>query len=147
MCDCSNHRVQILTGGLKYHSMLGIDQLKYPLNVKVTRDRIMVLYGCDPCMFIFNSDHVIINSLITRDDDRHVNSPFCFDIDRECNIIMSDYLSHCVYVFNQKGEQIHKFGKEGQGIGEFYHPYGIALDNTGRIIVVCHKNTNYLQFF
>ena len=52
-----------------------------------------------------------------------------------------------MYVFNQEGEQIHKFGKEGQGIGEFYQPCGIALDNTGRIIVVCHKDTNCLQFF
>ena len=60
---------------------------------------------------------------------------------------MSDYRNHCVYVFNQEGEQIHKFGKEGQGFGEFYRPYGIALDNTGRIIVVCEKNTNCLQFF
>ena len=60
---------------------------------------------------------------------------------------MSDYLNHCVYVFNQEGEQIHKFGKEGQGIGELYYPWGIALNNTGHIIVVCEKNTNCLQFF
>ena len=60
---------------------------------------------------------------------------------------MSDYRNHCVYVFNQEGEQIHKFGKEGQGIGEFYQPCGVALDNTGRIIVVCEKDTNCLQFF
>ena len=147
VCDCSNHRIQILTEELKYHSMLGIDLLKSPRDVKVTRDRVLVLDENDPCMFVFNSDHVLTNRLITRGDGKQTNSPCCFDIDKEYNMIMSDYWNHCVYIFNQEGEQIHKFGKEGQGIGEFYHPYGIALDNTGHIIVVCKKNTNCLQFF
>ena len=147
VCDRDNHRIQILTEELKYHFMLGIDLLKYPLDVKVTRDRVLVLADSDPCMFVFNSDNVLTNRLITGGDGKQTNFPFCFDIDREYNIIMSDYSNHCVYVLNQEGEQIHKFGKEGQGIGEFYHPFGIALDNTGRIIVVCNKNTNCLQFF
>ena len=147
VCDCYNHRIQILTKELKYHSMLGIDLLKHPLDVKITRDRVLVLDSSDPCMFVFNSDHVLTNRLITCGVGKQTRNSFCFDIDREYNIIMSDYANHCVYVFNQDGEQIHKFGKRGQGIGEFFHPYGIALDNTGRIIVVCEKNTNCLQFF
>ena len=147
VCDRDNHRIQILTEELKYHSMLGIDLLKYPHDVKVTRDRVLVLARSDPCMFVFDSDHVLTNRLITIGDDRQTNNPQCFDIDGEYNVIVSGYRNHCVYVFNQEGEQIHEFGKEGQGIGEFYHPCGIALDNTGRIIVVCHKNTNCLQFF
>ena len=147
VCDCDNHRIQILTEELKYHSMLGIDLLKYPRDVKVTRDRVLVLDQSDSCMFVFNSDHVLTNKLITRGDGKQTKSSWCFDIDREYNIIMSDYKIHCVYVFNQEGEQIHKFGKEGQGIGEFNRPWGIALDNTGHIIVVCQKETNCLQFF
>ena len=147
VCDCFNHRIQILTEELKYHSMLGIDLLKYPFDVNITRDRVLVLADSDPCMFVFDSDHVLTNRLISRGVGKQTNMPSCFDIDRGYNIIMSDFRNHCVYVFNQEGEQIHKFGKEGQGIGEFYHPFGIALDNTGRIIVVCEKNTNCLQFF
>ena len=147
MCDCENDRIQILTEELKYHSMLGIDLLKCPRDIKVTRDRILVVDESDPCMFVFDSDHVLTNRLITRGVGKQTSNPSCFDIDREYNIIMSDYSNHCVYVFDQEGEQIHKFGKEGQGIGEFYKPRGIALDNTGRIIVVCRKDTNCLQFF
>ena len=147
VCDFRNHRIQILTEELKYHSMLGIDLLEYPYDVKVTRDRVLVLDESNPCMFVFDSDHVLTNRLITRGVGKQTNYPCCFDIDREYNIIMGDFNNHCVYVFNQEGKQIHKFGKEGQGIGEFYKPRGIALDNTGRIIVVCHKNTNCLQFF
>ena len=147
VCDYYNHRIQILTEELKYHSMLGIDLVRYPRDVNVTRDRVLVVAESDQCMFVFDSDHFLTNRLITRGVGKQTNYPYCFDIDREYNIIMSDCNNHCVYVFNQEGEQIHKFGKEGQGIGEFYQPFGIALDNTGRIIVVCEKNTNCLQFF
>ena len=147
VCDFNNNRIQILTEELKYHSMLGIYLLKYPRDVKVTQDRVFVLDGSNPCMFVFDSDHVLTNRLITRGVGKQTGNPLCFVLDREHNIIMSDCNNHCVYVFNQEGKQIHKFGKEGQGIGEFYNPYGIALDNTGRIIVVCSKDTNCLQFF
>ena len=147
VCDRSNNRVQILTEELKYHSMLGIGLFTNPRDIKVTRDRVLVLDVSDPCMFIFNSQHLLINRIITRGSGKQTNNPHSFDIDRDYNIMMSDYSNDCVYVFNKEGEQIHKFGKQGQGIGEFYCPYGIVLDNTGRIIVVCQKDTNCLQFF
>ena len=147
VCDCSNNRVLILTEELKYDSMLGIGLFTLPRDIKVTRDRVLVLDVSDPCMFIFNSEHLLINRMITRGDGKQTNNPYSFDIDRDYNIIMSDYSNHCVYVFNKEGEQIHKFGKQGQGIGEFYGPYGIVLDNTGRVVVVCEKHTNCLQFF
>ena len=106
-----------------------------------------MLDNSDPCVYVFNSEHVITRRLISRGEGKQTDSPFCFDIDREYNIIMSDYRKHCVYVFSQEGELIHKFGKKGQGIGEFNFPYGVALDNAGHIIVVCQKNMNCLQFF
>ena len=147
VCDYSNNRVQILTEELKYHSMLGIGLFTNPRDIKVTRYRVLVLDDSDPCMFIFNSEHLLINRIITRGSDKQTNHPYSFDIDRDYNIMMSDYGNHCVYVFNKEGEQIHKFGKQGQGIGEFYGPWGIVLDNTGRIIIVCRKDANCLQFF
>ena len=147
VCDWGNHRVQILTEEPKYHSILGIRLFTNPRDIKVTRDRVLVLDASDLCMFIFNSEHLLINRIITRGSVKQTNSLHSFDIDRDYNIMMNDYSNHCVYVFNKEGEQIHKFGKEGRGIGEFNDPYGIVLDNTGRIIVVCCKATNCLQFF
>ena len=147
VCDFNNNRVQILTEDLKFHSMLGIGAFNHPRDIKVTRDRVLVLDGSDTCMFVFDSNHILTNRLIARGTGKQTNNPVCFDIDREYNIIMSDYSNHCVYVFNQEGEEIHRIGKEGQGIGEFINPWGIALDNTGQIVAVCHKDTNRLQFF
>ena len=147
VCDRNNNRVQILTEDLKFHSMLGMGAFNHPLDIKVTRDRVLVLDQSDPCMLVFDSNHILTNRLITRGTGKQASYPVCFDIDREYNIIMSDYSNHCVYVFNQEGEEIHRIGIEGQGIGEFINPWGIALDNTGRIVVVCHKDTNCLQLF
>ena len=147
VCDYYNNRIQIFTEDLKFHSMLGIGVFNQPRDIKVTRDRVLVLDTSDPCMFVFNSNHILTNRLITRGDGKQTNTSFCFDIDREYNIIMSDYSNDCVYVFNQEGEEIHRIGKKGQGIGEFIIPYGIVLDNTGRIVVVCQKDTACLQFF
>ena len=147
VCDYVNNRIQIFTEDLKFHSMLGIGVFYQPRDIKVTRDRVLVLDYSNPCMFVFNSNHVLTNRLITRGDGKQTNFPFCFDIDREYNIIMSDFNNHCVYVFNQEGEEIHRIGKKGQGIGEFINPWGIVLDNTGRIVVVCQKDTACLQFF
>ena len=147
VCDYGNNRVQIQTEELKYHSMLGIGLFTNPLDIKVTQDRVLVLDVSNPCMLIFNSEHLLINRIITRGSGKQTSNPFSFDIDRDYKIMMSDYINHCVYVFNKEGEQIHKFGKQGQGIGEFNGPWGIVLDNTGRIIVVCQKDTNCLQFF
>ena len=83
VCDYDNDRIQILTEELKYHSMLGIDLLRYPRDVKVTRDRVLVLDCSDPCMFVFDSDHVLTNRLITRGVGKQTSNPRYFDIDRK----------------------------------------------------------------
>ena len=147
VCDRNNNRVQILTEDLKFHSMLGIGAFNHPRDIKVTRDRVLVLDQSDTCLFVFDSNHILTNRLITSGTGKQTTNPFCFDIDREYNIIMSDLGNHCVYVFNQEGEEIHRIGKEGQGVGEFIEPWGIALDNTGRIVTVCYRDTNCLQLF
>ena len=94
VCDRDNNRVQIFTENLKFHSMLGIGVLKCPRDVKVPRDRVLVLDESDPCLFVFSSDHVLTNRLITRGNDKQTNSPCFFDIDREYNIIMCDFSNH-----------------------------------------------------
>ena len=94
VCECVNQRVQILTKEFKYVSMLGMGTLVAPRDVKVTRDKVLVLDQNDPCLFVFNSDHVLINRLITRGVGKQTSHPYCFDVDREHNIIVSDYHNH-----------------------------------------------------
>ncbi|KAI6659055.1 NHL repeat containing protein [Oopsacas minuta] len=147
ICDRYNHRVQVFTQYLVFHSTFGEGLFKSPRDVKTKRNKVFVLDCSDLCMFVFNSDHTLLNRLISRGDGKQIESSYYFDVDRMFNIILSDYHSHCVYVFNQEGEQIHVIGKEGQEVGEFSYPFGIAIDATGGIIVVCEKDENCLQIF
>ena len=48
-------------------------------DVKVTRDRVLVLDINDPSLFIFSSDHLIINRMITRGGGTQTNNPWFFD--------------------------------------------------------------------
>ncbi|KAI6650589.1 PKD domain-containing protein [Oopsacas minuta] len=148
VCDSENKRVQIFTKDLEFQATLcGKNVFKYPVDIKVKLGRVFVLDSNDPCMLVFNTNHEFINRLITRGTGKQTSKSLSFDIDNNFNIIMSDFNNDCVYVFSQEGEQIHKFGKTGRDIGEFMKPWGILLDNTGRIIVVCQKDTNCVQFF
>ena len=147
VCDRYNDRVQVMTDNAKFRFMLGVSLLEQPLDVKVTYDRIFVLDSSYRCMFVFNMDHDLIDRMISRGDGEQTRKPYCFDIDRDYNIIMSDCNNNRVYIFDEDGDKIHKFGQRGEDIGDFYHPYGIALDERGQIIVVCEKDRNCLQFF
>ena len=111
VCDWTNHRVQIFTEDLKFLSMLWVVSLHRPVDVKVTWDRVLVLAHENPCLFVFDSIHILINRLITRGAGKQTDYPASFDIDRDYNIIMSDCQNHCVYVFSQEGEEIHRIGE------------------------------------
>ena len=147
VCDFGNNRVQILTENLEYISMFGIGLFTHSCEIKVTRDKIFVLDECNPCLYMFNLDHSPIKRLISRGEGKQTTGVISFDIDRESNLIMSGYKENCVCIFNPEGELIHNFGQKGQKIGDFHCPWGIALDNQGRIIVACHKSRQCLQFF
>ena len=50
VCEEGNERIQILSNELNYVCMLGIGTFACPRDVKVTRDRVLVLDVSDPCM-------------------------------------------------------------------------------------------------
>ena len=147
VCDRYNDRVQVMTDNAKFRLMLGAQLLEQPLDVKVTYEQIFVLDSSNLCMLVFNMDHDLTSRMISRGDGEQTRKPYCFDVDRDYNIVISDYSNNRVYIFDEDGEKIHKFGQRGEDIGDFCHPYGIALNNKGQIIVVCEKDTNCLQFF
>ena len=67
-------------------------------------------------------------------------------VDKKGNIYTLDTLKGVVYIFNKKGEIIHKFGRRGEGKGEFYFPTSIAVDQKGLIYVVDQHKDKILVF-
>ena len=60
--------------------------------------------------------------------------------------IVSDSNEHCIKVFNREGHCRYKFGKEGEGDGEFINP-GYLLVNESQHLFVCDFNNHRVQVF
>ncbi|KAI6657052.1 RING finger protein nhl-1-like [Oopsacas minuta] len=139
ICDASNNRIQILSENLHYKSQFGKDILTYPRDIKINRDNIFILDESNPCLHIFNKYLVLQKNFISIGKGKQVISPLFFFLDNSDNILISDYGSNSIRIFNSKYECIHKIS--------IPVPSGITLDDKDRIIVVSYANKNCLQIF
>ena len=72
-----------------------------------------------------------------------MTKPHYFCLDREINILITDFSANIVLIFSNRGELLYKLGKRG----DFISPTGIATDRDGRIIVVSHNPEHCIQIF
>ena len=138
--DCYNNRIQILSQDFRFISLLGKDILKQPRNVKLSKEYIFVLDGSNPCLHLFSYNHILQKSVISRGKGMQVIDPCNFFIDQTDNILISDYGSNSIQIFNNEFQLIHK-------ISVSPNPNGITVDKRGRVIVVCWADNNCLQIF
>ena len=140
ICDSNNHRIQIISENLQFKSEFGKDTLRYPRDVKLTQQHIYVLDESNPCIHVYNYNHVLIKSMISRGRRNQITHSVFFFIDRYGNILITDISSSNISIFNSNSEIIHK-------IKVSYSPTGIVVDNQDRIIVVSQASKNCLQIF
>ena len=138
--DYHNNRIQILSQDFRFVSQFGKDILKYPFDVKLSKEYIFVLDQSNPCLHIFNYNHILQKSVISRGKGKEVIFPFYFFIDQTDNILISDRDSNSIRIFNNEFQLIHK-------ISVSPNPMGITVDKRGRVIVVCRADNNCLQIF
>ena len=140
ICDSDNNRIQILSKELKFKSQLGADKLRHPLDVKLSKDYILILDESNPCIHMYGYDLNPLESNVSRGNGMQVVNPIFFFIDNSKNILISDYGSDCILIFDSLFKLIHKIDTVRQ-------PMGVAVDKRGRIIVVCEAEINCLQIF
>ena len=140
VCDYINNRIQILSQDFRFISQFGKDTLKKPRDVKLFKEYIFVLDESDPCLHIFSYNHILQKSVISRGKGMQVINPYYFFIDQTDNILISDYGSDSIRIFNEDFQLIHK-------ISVSPNPIGITVDKRGRVIVVCWAENNCLQIF
>ena len=58
--------------------------------------------------------------------------------------IVSDSDEHCIKVFNREGHFQYKFGKQGQGDGEFNNPCFLSVTQSKHLLV-CDQGNNRIQ--
>ena len=138
--DCYNNRIQILSQDFRFISQFGNDILKSLRDVKLSKEYIIVLDESNPCLHLFNYNHILQKSVISRGKGMRVIDPWRFFIDQTDNILFSDRGSNTIHVFNTEFKLIHE-------ISVSPNPMGITVDKRGRVIVVCWAENNCLQIF
>jgi hypothetical protein len=68
------------------------------------------------------------------------------EVDEEGRIYVSDLLAHDIRVFHPDGAFSHAFGKRGEGPGELDAPWGVLLDQRGRVWVREARNMRFSLF-
>ena len=138
--DCSNNRIQILSLDFRFISQFGKDTLKQPRDVKLSKEYIFVLDVSNPCLHLFNYNHILQKSVISRGKGMQVIDPWNFFIDQTDNILISGCGSNSIHIFNNESQLTH-------AISVSPHPMGITVDKRGRVIVVCRADNSCLQIF
>ncbi|XP_035659426.1 tripartite motif-containing protein 2-like [Branchiostoma floridae] len=67
-------------------------------------------------------------------------------VDGEGNILVSDWDSNSVYVYDESGKFLFQFGGKGSGEGQLMNPLGICTDSSGYILVADSGNDR-IQIF
>ena len=61
-------------------------------------------------------------------------------------LIVSDSHEHCIKVFDRDGNFQYKFGKQGEGDGEFNKPHCLTVNKAGHLMV-CDEWNHRVQVF
>ena len=140
ICDRSNNRIQILNRDFSFKSQFGNNILKDPRDVKLSKEYIYVLDESNPCLHLFNYNHILQKSVISRGEEMEVIDPCFFFIDQTDNILISDFRSNSINIFNTEFQLIHMIPVSN-------NPTGVTVDKQGRVIVVCQADKDCLQIF
>ena len=145
ICDCLSNRIQCLSLNLTFNSF--IPNVNLPRDIKLTPHNIVVLTEEIPYIRFYDYSHQLIREIVTRGEGNQVINPLYFCLDRELNILITDFSANSVLIFSNGGELLYKFGKGAEGRGDFISPNGIATDGDGKIIVVSWNHEHCIQIF
>ncbi|KAI6647844.1 NHL repeat containing protein [Oopsacas minuta] len=129
ICDSDNDRIQILSKELTYKTQFGQDNLRFPVDVKLTKEFIYILDRSNPCLHLYNYNLILHKNILSRGYGLQLMNLCFFYIDNSNNILITEYYSSSISIFNSQFDLIHKIS--------IACPSGIAVDNRGRVIVVC----------
>ncbi len=76
-----------------------------------------------------------IGELESKDPDRQFVRPMSADEDAAGNLFILDDKESCVKKFNARREYLGRFGRNGQGPGEFQYAMKVAVSASGQVVV------------
>ena len=147
VADFGNNRVSVFSKQLQFLKCLGTQQLKTPVDVKVTPNSLVILDYSPNCIHFYSRIGDLLSSCVTQGEDGMVYQPYFFCLDTAGNILITDYMRNDVKILSPSGHLIHEIGKEGHGRGELFYPRGICVSELGTIFVISFNNNFVLQSF
>ena len=150
VADRGNNMVSVFSKDLIFISNIGIGQLEYPTDVKLTPDSVVVVLDRSPkCVHFYSKNGHLLNSCISQGQgtDCLVYIPTFFCLDLAGNILIGDRVNHRIKIFSQSEQLIDTIGREGEGIGEFMKPYGICISELGTVFVLSLNPNFTIQCF
>ena len=65
---------------------------------------------------------------------------FGIAVNKEDNMVVTDNLEHCVYVFDKEGSCLRRIGGKGENSGQFHYPDGVSFLNDNEILIADCQN-------
>eukprot|EP00058_Branchiostoma_floridae_P018626 XP_002604115.1 hypothetical protein BRAFLDRAFT_71597 [Branchiostoma floridae] len=89
-------------------------------------------------VLVYRPDGTLVR---TMGQQQGMKGPQYITVDGEGNVLVSDWRSKYVYVYNEDGQFLFQFGGYGSGEGQLKDPRGICTDRAGNIIVADQDNS------
>eukprot|EP00058_Branchiostoma_floridae_P002408 XP_002587896.1 hypothetical protein BRAFLDRAFT_87284 [Branchiostoma floridae] len=144
--ETADHVVQYSTDGTAM-ARFDLEKIGYLRGIAVDmRTNYILVIDCDQGeVHVFRPDGSLVRT-VRHPRAGEMTRPTYAKVDGEGNILVSDWDTHCVYVYDESGKFLFQFGGEGSGEGQLKYPRGISTDSTGYIVVAEHDNRR-IQIF
>ncbi|KAK2147474.1 hypothetical protein LSH36_550g01000 [Paralvinella palmiformis] len=169
--DRDNRKIKFfdICGNVIYHT--GEETLRAPNRLVHLSKTGRLLVKDDKCLKLLNRDGSFVTNFA-----EHLKQPVGLTCNREGEVLVTDWMSGCVHVFDELGGSLHNFptateaagyittandgtvivsdwkqhsvkvfdskggikreyGEYGSGLGQLDHPYGVATDRYGHILI------------
>lgn len=154
VADAWNHRVQKFTSSGAFVTAWGSNgvapgQFNYPRDIAVDPSGfVFVVDGANARVQKFTQEGVFVSTFGTPGSgDGQFNFAFAIDIDAAGNIYVTERDNHRVQKFTNAGVFITRWGSFGTGDGHFWHPAGIAVDDSAGVVYVVDASNARIQKF
>eukprot|EP00058_Branchiostoma_floridae_P002423 XP_002587911.1 hypothetical protein BRAFLDRAFT_87299 [Branchiostoma floridae] len=137
--ETADHVVQYSTDGT---AMAGFNLKKSiyfrGIAVDMRTNHILVTDADQGEVEVFRPDGSLVRTV--RHPRGEMTRPTYITVDGEGNFLVSDWDTHCVYVYDESGKFLFQFGGEGSGEGQLTGPAGICTDSSGHILAADYDN-------
>ena len=143
VADTNNNRIVVMTNSLKFQQTIKHTSMTEPCDVKLLDNKVFVLSSSDnPCLHVFSRSGEKLRSFITRGEqgNEQVKRGYFFCLDKQQNILISDYKDNSIKVFSQEGALLYTLGCT-QEEEKRIKPTGILVTNDK---IICASS--YIMF-